>query len=597
MSTEQTAMQESGGGLKSPQANPQGQLAAPEPSTTQTSDVQESAGSPATTQGSASVVAAQASAPSPPEQSTSTSGSVQGDIDMTDAGGPDNISISDRQRLIQDIISVPRDATAIMRACAQNIPDNCDINYKQLKVILHPDRFVSPADKPIADEAFKRVSWAEGEIEKRFPSELDRNHHFFQGGGSDSEQHVEGELSSYHKQAHEEATPFIQSLYFGFQKDPRVNLYQGPIPAAIRTPAEKLEIINKKIREGNSQLEKESELGIIRYQELLGYWRPIFLSPELAPSQMKAIKAYCDKFHYPSEWATPPPKNSTNSPEAPNSANSSQAPNSQPHSHHAPISHPDSNKAGSQLQHVSAGSRTRTIALLPRRVVRSLKPGFTSTGDRIRMIQHLGLMGARFVVEDANGRIRLMSSAATGGQLAIDGAKSAGVPDTLRGDKEVNNLRIQIRATFGGTYGLNWVAVGEVNSMCDKSPYMVVGFFHEGPGGNPPLQEVGLSRSALKKILSPKEADRLISEALTYDPDIALQDAISDLSGLSLKSGGHSSQLPDFGLPAPRDTGYLPHVPNMAPQLGVGSNMSQPASFSYPVQQHQFGYSQQPNMP
>jgi hypothetical protein len=351
-------------------------------------------------------------------------------------------------------------------------------------------------------------------------------------------------------------------------------------------PAQKLDVINKKIQEGNSKLQKESELGIIRYQELLGYWRPMFLSPELAPSQMQAIKAYCDRFHYPSEWATPPSNHSTNS---------SQAPNSQPHSNHAPISHPASNKAGSQLQHVSAGSRTRTIALLPRRVVRSIKPGFTSTGDRIRMIQHLGLMGARFVVEDANGRIRLMSSAATGGQLAIDGAKSAGVPDTLRGDQEVNNLRVQIRATFGGTYGLNWVAVGEVNSMCDKSPYVVVGFFHEGPGGSPPLQEVGLSRSALKKILSPKEADRLISEALTYDPDITLQDAISDLSGLSLKSGGHSSQLPDFGLPAPRDTNYLPHVPNMPSQVGMASNMSQPASFSLP-QQHLFDYGQQQKM-
>ena len=29
------------------------------------------------------------------------------------------------------------------------------MNYKQLKVILHPDRFVSPADKASADKAFK----------------------------------------------------------------------------------------------------------------------------------------------------------------------------------------------------------------------------------------------------------------------------------------------------------------------------------------------------------------------------------------------------------------------------------------------------------
>ncbi|KAJ6050135.1 uncharacterized protein N7446_005620 [Penicillium canescens] len=96
-------------------------------------------------------------------------------------------------------------------------------------------------------------------------------------------------------------------------------------------------------------------------------------------------------------------------------------------------------------------------------------------------------MGARFVVEDANGRIRLVSSSATGGQLAIDGAESAGVPSILRGEEAVNNLRKKIRAGFGGTHGLNWVAVGEVDSTHDKSPFIVVGFFYEGSGGNPPL--------------------------------------------------------------------------------------------------------------
>jgi hypothetical protein len=58
---------------------------------------------------------------------------------------------------------------------------------------------------------------------------------------------------------------------------------------------------------------------------------------------------------------------------------------------------------------------------------------------------------------------------------------------------------------------------------------MVVGFYFEGPGGNPPQQEYGISRSALKKILSSKQADRLISRGITYDPDMALQDAISFL--------------------------------------------------------------------
>ncbi|KAJ5766685.1 uncharacterized protein N7511_004301 [Penicillium nucicola] len=185
-------------------------------------------------------------------------------------------------------------------------------------------------------------------------------------------------------------------------------------------------------------------------------------------------------------------------------------------------------------------------------------------------------MGARFVVEDNSGRIRLMSSSATGGQLAIDGARAAGVPDTLRGEEALINLQRLVRAHFAGTYGLNWVAVGEVDPTHDKYPFMLVGFFFEGPNGNPPLMEVGLSRSALKKIISPREADRLISEALTYDSNVALEDAISGLAGLSIKSGGNP-----IGLPA-------------APQASLFGSNQHPTQ--QPAQPSLFGSNQRPQM-
>ncbi|KAG0161669.1 hypothetical protein PDIDSM_5302 [Penicillium digitatum] len=159
-----------------------------------------------------------------------------------------------------------------------------------------------------------------------------------------------------------------------------------------------------------------------------------------------------------------------------------------------------------QLHHRYAGGRIRTISLTPQRVIRSINPGYTSTGEKIRMIQPLG---------------KLM---AAGGQLAIDGARSTGVPDTLRMEKDIHELQNFINMA-GGTYGVNWVAIGRWTLASPR--IWLSAFIFEGPGGNPPQQEYGISRSALKKILSSKAADRLISEAITYDPDMALQDAIS----------------------------------------------------------------------
>lgn len=209
------------------------------------------------------------------------------------------------------------------------------------------------------------------------------------------------------------------------------------------------------------------------------------------------------------------------------------------------------------------------------------------------MIQQLGIMRAHFVVEDGTGRIRLASSSATGGQLAIDGARTAGVPETLRGDEAMASLRNLIRAQYGGTYGLNWVAVGEVDPTHDGLPFTLVGFFFEGPNGNPPLKEFGLSRTALKKIISPQEADKLISEVLTHDSNVDLQDAISGLSGLSLKSGENSSQLPELGLPTTPQASLLGYNQQTAQGSLFGSNQ-------YPTQQSAqnspFGSNRQPQM-
>lgn len=419
------------------------------------------------------------------------------------------------------------------------------------------------------------LQWAIGEREKIYPGEWDKSINFYQGAAA-AEQHVEGQPQLFHKETHKEATDALRNLFIGLRAHPSSQI-QGTnignnVPIAIRDPIQRLEKLNLKIKQHNTQQNLDSELGVIRYQQLCGMWRAVISignQPEVVNAQLAALRDLCGNFHYPQEWAdipiatqSPPGSQGTFptqeslashfGPQEPSSARNSNNPAQQ-------------NQQSMQLHYASSGGAVRAISLIPRRVSRSVTPGYTSTGDKIRMIQYLG-MSARLVVEDANGKIRLVSSAAAGGPLAVEQAKATGVPSTIRDEKDVKELRDQVRNTSGGTYGLNWVAVGEISVIHNKTPYIVVGFFFEGPGGNPPLREVGISRSSLKKIISPKAADRLIAEAMTYNPDATLSDTISGMSGLSLGMG-----------PVPNN--LLPPT-STPPYLGWQGTMTQQSSLS-----------------
>jgi hypothetical protein len=207
----------------------------------------------------------------------------------------------------------------------------------------------------------------------------------------------------------------------------------------------------------------------------------MFLQPELKASQTTAAIDWCRKFGSPNEWAAF---------DAPTSAADSQP-------------RDGGNSPGNTIQlWNSTGGKTRTIALVPRKTTRSINPGYTSSGEKIRMVQNLGLFSARFVVEDTQGRVWLRSSAAAGGQPALEGAKTARIPSTLQKDEEIRNLRQRVRSD--GQYGLNWVAVGEWDPTKKSLPFIVVGFWHQGVQGS--MQEPGLSQAALRKILAPREA-------------------------------------------------------------------------------------------
>lgn len=56
--------------------------------------------------------------------------------------------------MITDILSAPDDPNTIRHAWERYIPDNYNLNYKQLMAILHPDR-VPTSDKADAEKAFQ----------------------------------------------------------------------------------------------------------------------------------------------------------------------------------------------------------------------------------------------------------------------------------------------------------------------------------------------------------------------------------------------------------------------------------------------------------
>lgn len=125
------------------------------------------------------------------------------------------------------------------------------------------------------------------------------------------------------------------------------------------------------------------------------------------------------------------------------------------------------------------------------------------------------------MVEDADGRRRLVECSAAGGYLALQGARYNGVITTTRKEEDIRRLRDRVRG--GGTYGLTFVAVGEWDITKKRFPFIVVGFYHMNAQST---EEAAISRSSLGKILSPREAERLIVEGITGHQDSSLRDTL-----------------------------------------------------------------------
>ncbi|KAB8256791.1 hypothetical protein BDV32DRAFT_152945 [Aspergillus pseudonomiae] len=185
--------------------------------------------------------------------------------------------------------------------------------------------------------------------------------------------------------------------------------------------------------------------------------------------------------------------------------------------------------------------RHRMLAFTPHVSQRCIKPGYTSTGERIHYVQPLGNR-ANFVVETQDQKYRLIGSAAAGGRPAIEGAKAANVQQTVNNPSEIQNIRTMVQ--IGGQYGLFFVAAAPWDPASSRLPWFVVGFYYNGNGTN---IRVAISRSNLGKILSPKHADGLIVEGIVGSTDMSLREALeSQVAWVSLENQRSFPQEANF---------------------------------------------------
>ncbi|KAB8256764.1 hypothetical protein BDV32DRAFT_152919 [Aspergillus pseudonomiae] len=213
--------------------------------------------------------------------------------------------------------------------------------------------------------------------------------------------------------------------------------------------------------------------------------------------------------------------------------------------------------------------RHRTLAFAPRVSQRCIKPGYTSTGEKILYVQPLGNR-ANFVVETQDLKYRLIGSASAGGKPAIEGAKAANVQQTVNNPSEIQTIRTMVQ--LGGQYGLFFVAAAPWDPTSSRLPWFVVGFYYNGNGTN---LQVAISRSNLGKILSPKHADGLIVEGIVGSTDMSLREALeSQVAWVSLENQRSFPQ--EAMLPRGMETAVPTGVSQQAHSIPL---ISQPGAF------------------
>ncbi|KAJ5925845.1 hypothetical protein N7454_007355 [Penicillium verhagenii] len=408
-------------------------------------------------------------APLPPENSRGSS---------TKACDPSQKSLDDDE----DRILSAEEELSIMKAVAGCDPTQSNnfqsileqslpipVRFKTLQLWFHPDKQKYGKDNFSDSERASKYlnSWREilgG----------NKNCNFWIGKGLPI--HVEQGLSSYHEEAHQQATAYLKIIFNAMLAAPDApSLQLKENNKDYRHATNEIRLLNSKMKKENANANIEVDTGKIRLEELTGQWRCIL--KKVQDSGIRA-QALCQSFHYPEEWAKP-------------------------------LEWLESAQPGLWN---ATGNQIRTITLSQRMVSRCFQPGFTSNGEEIMAIQRLGFNGARLVTRNAQGMVRLISSGAAGGLPVLKGATDAGVPSFLQGEDEIRELRKRV-SSYQGVSGLSFVALGEWKPSKMNLPFIAVGFYHYGKGLD--NIEVAMSRSTLKRILSAAEGERLIAQYMT----------------------------------------------------------------------------------
>ncbi|KAJ5178963.1 hypothetical protein N7492_002173 [Penicillium capsulatum] len=493
-------------------------------------------------------------APVSAQQDPSHSQTIDPPQDPMDIDESRPLSEEEKLSIVRALVNAP-EGPKEFQSKLQNILPTKKKRRQLFKVGIRIEGYDIYADSPLDLTSFRDNLGA------------DKNVHFYFGQDANPPAaHVEGMLSSYHKKAHKSATSYLKVLFDGLEKNPRLSP-SPPFTGAYentKSAIRSLESLNKELQAENKRQGKDDDTGVVRYAMLCNQWRAGFLNPQMEKLQIDMTQQLCQDFHYPKEWANLKQWRSLHAAPSPSSAGlqtpSMTNPKQQESRHAAPTSSviTQSHDNGLHLWN-STGGQTRTIAIPPRVIARSIRSGYTSSGEKIEWMQRLGFNSARFVVLDAQGMLRFVSCAAAGGQPALQGAIDAGVPTFLQDEIGIRQLRDRVRT--GGNYGLFFVAISEWQTSRKTLPYVGVGFWHMDQRRNLDEVKVGLSRSALKKVVACGEGERLIAEYMTPQPSTSVKESLFTMCPDVLRPN-EALALPWYE----RQQATLPQLPGLSAQ-------------------------------
>ncbi|KUL81839.1 hypothetical protein ZTR_09038 [Talaromyces verruculosus] len=279
----------------------------------------------------------------------------------------------------------------------------------------------------------------------------------------------------------------------------------------------------------NQSHKRPDRLNIVNVADIMAHYCGLkVFSKQMMTEQFTNLKAHLDRYlaanDLPQEWSPSQPMGSSNTTSA--------------------------------LQVKQLGNGKAVIKSMPHTVDCTVKPGYTTSGEKIIAMQKIGAYSARFVTESEDGSRRIVDSGQAGGKLAMEGASKAGVPFTTTSYGDIAEIKAALHS--GESWGLTYVAVSQWDTTRTntngqtKLPYTVVGLFLKG-------SELHVSKSVLTLLVGASAAEKNIVRCLGGDEDNGLSETlksrlpVEDFPHL-LQSGASRSLYPQQSLMAQQDS-------------------------------------------